>query len=155
MIDVRFKRYEGNKVHVISVRVRIPIEVRCLRSSARAAGGDRSLHNGVGVMFPWSFQVRLLLVDFSTSVRAVRNGHALRAVMEMVVRSRRDRHRSTLLSVLSTGAPTPASREGITDRSIKREGWWRPTQRKCMTAVVSDNIGNGEVEWCGIGEEPG
>ena len=25
----------------------------------------------------------------------------------------------------------------------------------CMTAVVSDNIRNIEVEWCGIGEEPG
>ena len=24
-----------------------------------------------------------------------------------------------------------------------------------MTAVVSDNIGNGEVEWCGKGEESG
>ena len=25
----------------------------------------------------------------------------------------------------------------------------------CMTAVVSDNIRSEEVEWCGIGEEPG
>ena len=69
-------------------------------------------------MFSWSFRVCLLLVDYSTFVQAVGNGLALRAVKEMVVRSGRDRHKCTLLSVLSTGAPTPANREGITDRPI-------------------------------------
>ena len=78
----------------------------------------RSLYDGIGVMFPWSFRVRLFLVFSSTTVRAVGFGDALRAVMEMVVRSGRDCHECTLLSVLNTGAPTPASREDITDRPI-------------------------------------
>ena len=115
----------------------------------------RCLYDGIGVMFRWSFRVRLLFVDSRTSVRPVRNGHAIQAVMETVVRSGRDRHKCTLLSVRSTGASAPASRGGITDRPIKRAGWWRPTQRKCMTAAVSDNIRNGEVEWRGNSEEPG
>ena len=69
-------------------------------------------------MFSWSIRVCLFLVDSSTSVRAVGNGLALRAVKEMVVTSGRDRHKCTLLSVLSTGAPTSENREGITDRPI-------------------------------------
>ena len=75
--------------------------------------------------------------------------------MEIVARSERVRHKCILLSVLRTAATTPATRAGMTDRPIQREGRWRPTQRKCMTTVVADNVGNIKVEWYENSEEPG
>ena len=53
--------------------------------------------------------------------------------MESVANSGGNRDKRTLLSLLIGGATTLATRGGISDRVIQREGWWRPNAYKVYT----------------------
>ena len=139
-VDVCFNSHNGDQEQIGSVRVRTRNEVRVSESSCRIDGG--ALARMLDLMSCFSSLLGHAILSScrcGKSVRVVRYGRVLRAIEELVVKSKSGRNPDefALHSLRIGGATTLAEGGEVSERVIQREkGDGSPTRTRRIRVII-------------------
>ena len=141
-VEIRFRGHKGDQLQAGDVLVRTRDAVRGLGSSLREGGGAVALLVELLSIHP-NLPSSAPLASFRESGRVAvwSYGQALRALREVVAKSRQDPAEFALHSLRIGGASRLAAGGGLSERVIQREGRWKSDAYKVYTRSNIEDSG--------------